>query len=207
MERALEGIGRLKERAAQVGVAGNREYNPGWHTGARPRQPAHRLRGRHPRGASSARRAGAATSATTTRTRIRPYAKFNIVIRKGADGEMQLDARADPGDAGGAQAGHRGAEVDRLGDRGITSTAAVTQRQRPRTPSDVAPRQPRRPAGRRSGSGAATERAGASWTTPPASSRGMVVLDAIHQIQAEQANDLAVRWNCKAGSAARARPR
>ena len=28
---------------------------------------------------------------------------------------------------------------------------------------------------------------------------GMVVLDAIHQIQAEQANDLAVRWNCKAG--------
>jgi len=28
---------------------------------------------------------------------------------------------------------------------------------------------------------------------------GMVVLDAIHQIQAEQAPDLAVRWNCKAG--------
>ena len=30
-------------------------------------------------------------------------------------------------------------------------------------------------------------------------SDGMVVLDAIHQIQAEQAHDLAVRWNCKAG--------
>ncbi|MCH2182653.1 MAG: succinate dehydrogenase/fumarate reductase iron-sulfur subunit [Mariniblastus sp.] len=28
---------------------------------------------------------------------------------------------------------------------------------------------------------------------------GMVVLDAIHQIQAESANDLACRWNCKAG--------
>jgi succinate dehydrogenase / fumarate reductase iron-sulfur subunit len=28
---------------------------------------------------------------------------------------------------------------------------------------------------------------------------GMVVLDALHQIQAEQANDLAIRWNCKAG--------
>jgi succinate dehydrogenase / fumarate reductase iron-sulfur subunit len=28
---------------------------------------------------------------------------------------------------------------------------------------------------------------------------GMVVLDAVHQIQATQANDLAVRWNCKAG--------
>jgi succinate dehydrogenase / fumarate reductase iron-sulfur subunit len=30
-------------------------------------------------------------------------------------------------------------------------------------------------------------------------SSGMVVLDAVHKIQAEQANDLAVRWNCKAG--------
>src|SRR5271156_2812992 len=30
-------------------------------------------------------------------------------------------------------------------------------------------------------------------------SEGMVVLDAIHEIQATQANDLAVRWNCKAG--------
>jgi succinate dehydrogenase / fumarate reductase iron-sulfur subunit len=30
-------------------------------------------------------------------------------------------------------------------------------------------------------------------------SEGMVVLDAIHKIQAESANDLACRWNCKAG--------
>ncbi len=30
-------------------------------------------------------------------------------------------------------------------------------------------------------------------------SPGMVVLDAVHQIQAESAGDLAVRWNCKAG--------
>ncbi|MCS7046453.1 MAG: succinate dehydrogenase/fumarate reductase iron-sulfur subunit [Gemmataceae bacterium] len=30
-------------------------------------------------------------------------------------------------------------------------------------------------------------------------SEGMVVLDAVHQVQAKQANDLAVRWNCKAG--------
>jgi succinate dehydrogenase / fumarate reductase iron-sulfur subunit len=30
-------------------------------------------------------------------------------------------------------------------------------------------------------------------------SEGMVVLDAVHRIQAEQAPDLAVRWNCKAG--------
>ena len=30
-------------------------------------------------------------------------------------------------------------------------------------------------------------------------SEGMVVLDVIFKIQAEQANDLAIRWNCKAG--------
>jgi len=30
-------------------------------------------------------------------------------------------------------------------------------------------------------------------------SEGMVVLDAVHGIQSGQANDLAVRWNCKAG--------
>ena len=35
------------------------------------------------------------------------------------------------------------------------------------------------------------------YTTPL--EEGMVVLDAVHQIQASQAPDLAVRWNCKAG--------
>ncbi len=30
-------------------------------------------------------------------------------------------------------------------------------------------------------------------------SSGMVVLDAVHSIQQTQANDIAVRWNCKAG--------
>ncbi|MEO5798296.1 MAG: succinate dehydrogenase/fumarate reductase iron-sulfur subunit, partial [Gemmatimonadales bacterium] len=34
---------------------------------------------------------------------------------------------------------------------------------------------------------------------PTEVSEGMVVLDAVHGIQADQANDLAVRWNCKAG--------
>jgi succinate dehydrogenase / fumarate reductase iron-sulfur subunit len=34
---------------------------------------------------------------------------------------------------------------------------------------------------------------------PTEVSEGMVVLDAVHRVQAEQANDLAVRWNCKAG--------
>jgi succinate dehydrogenase / fumarate reductase flavoprotein subunit len=32
MARALDEIAKLKARAANVGVPGNREYNPGWHT-------------------------------------------------------------------------------------------------------------------------------------------------------------------------------
>jgi succinate dehydrogenase / fumarate reductase, iron-sulfur subunit len=35
------------------------------------------------------------------------------------------------------------------------------------------------------------------YSTP--GTEGMVVLDAVHRVQADQANDLAVRWNCKAG--------
>ncbi len=43
------------------------------------------------------------------------------------------------------------------------------------------------------------ERAGAYRDYAVETVPGMVVLDAIHQIQATQAPDLAVRWNCKAG--------
>jgi len=44
------------------------------------------------------------------------------------------------------------------------------------------------------------EREGGTFKDYPAEiSEGMVVLDAIHQIQSESAPDLAVRWNCKAG--------
>jgi succinate dehydrogenase / fumarate reductase, flavoprotein subunit len=32
MARALEGLSKLRARTAKVGVPGNREYNPGWHT-------------------------------------------------------------------------------------------------------------------------------------------------------------------------------
>ncbi|HEX5732067.1 MAG TPA: succinate dehydrogenase/fumarate reductase iron-sulfur subunit [Blastocatellia bacterium] len=45
--------------------------------------------------------------------------------------------------------------------------------------------------------GGATDGAFKDYSTEV--SEGMVVLDAVHRIQAESANDLAVRWNCKAG--------
>jgi succinate dehydrogenase / fumarate reductase, iron-sulfur subunit len=42
-------------------------------------------------------------------------------------------------------------------------------------------------------------RGGAFRDYPTEVEEGMVVLDAVHRIQAQQAHDLAVRWNCKAG--------
>ncbi len=89
MARALEGIGRLRERAARVGVTGNREYNPGWHTAldlgnlltvseaiTRAAIERQESRGGHFRDDRPDKDPG--------------YGKFNIVIRKGADGGMQL---------------------------------------------------------------------------------------------------------------------
>jgi succinate dehydrogenase / fumarate reductase flavoprotein subunit len=89
MERALEGIGRLRERAARVGVAGNREFNPGWHTAldlgnqltvseaiARAALERRESRGGHFR--------------DDCPDKDSAFAKFNIVVRKGADGGMQL---------------------------------------------------------------------------------------------------------------------
>jgi succinate dehydrogenase / fumarate reductase flavoprotein subunit len=89
MRRALENIDRLRERARNVGVAGNREYNPGWHTAldldnlltvseavARAAIERKESRGGHFREDYPEKDPAAA--------------KFNIVIRKGSDGEMRL---------------------------------------------------------------------------------------------------------------------
>ena len=89
MQKALEGIEALKARAAKVGVAGNREYNPGWHTALDLRNLLTCRRGDRARRRSSARRAAAATSARTSRTRIRTSATFN---HRGAQGAGRRDA-------------------------------------------------------------------------------------------------------------------
>jgi len=95
MKRALTGIDRLKERARQVGVAGNREYNPGWHTGldlanlltvseaiTRAAIERRESRGGHFREDYPEKDPAGAT--------------FNIVIRKGEDAQMQLSREPIP---------------------------------------------------------------------------------------------------------------
>jgi succinate dehydrogenase flavoprotein subunit len=95
MRQALEGIGRLKERARHVGVSGNREYNPGWHTGldlanlltvseaiARAAIERKESRGGHFREDYPDKDSAGAS--------------YNIVVRRGADGEMRLSREPVP---------------------------------------------------------------------------------------------------------------
>ncbi|HEY4136879.1 MAG TPA: FAD-binding protein, partial [Casimicrobiaceae bacterium] len=95
MEHALREIAKLKRRAENVGVKGNREYNPGWHTAldlknlltvseaiARCAMERKESRGGHFR--------------DDYPDKDPEYAKFNFVVRKTASGEMELSRAAIP---------------------------------------------------------------------------------------------------------------
>ena len=70
------------------------------------------LGGHHARGARAQGKPRRPFPRRLSRTRIAECGKFNIVVASGADGAMQVSTRADSADAGRAEAGHRGDEVD-----------------------------------------------------------------------------------------------
>ena len=95
MREALELLDALRERAARAGIAGNREYNNGWHTAidlhnlltvseaiARCAVERKESRGAHFREDYPDKSA--------------EFATFNHVITKGADGQMRLSRAAIP---------------------------------------------------------------------------------------------------------------
>jgi succinate dehydrogenase / fumarate reductase flavoprotein subunit len=90
MRRALQEVEQLQEAAKRVGVPGNREYNPGWHTAldlsnlltiseaiARAAIERKESRGGHFR--------------DDYPDKDPAYGTFNITLRKAADGTMQLE--------------------------------------------------------------------------------------------------------------------
>jgi succinate dehydrogenase / fumarate reductase flavoprotein subunit len=96
MLKALEGLAALRQRAGRAGVAGNREYNPGWHTAldlanlltvseaiTRAALERKESRGAHFREDYPAKDPAAA--------------HFNVQVRKGPDGTMQVTRLPLPG--------------------------------------------------------------------------------------------------------------
>ena len=90
MERALEELEMLKQRAERVGVPGNREYNPGWHTA---------LDLRHLLIVSEAITLCALERQESRGGHFRDdypdkdpaFGTFNHVVKLGADGQMRLE--------------------------------------------------------------------------------------------------------------------
>jgi succinate dehydrogenase / fumarate reductase flavoprotein subunit len=90
MQRALEGLAVLRHRAARAKVTGNREYNPGWHTAL----DLHFLL----TVSEAITRAGIARKESRGGhfrddypDKVQRLGKVNLVVRKGSDGEMELE--------------------------------------------------------------------------------------------------------------------
>ncbi|HYW14185.1 MAG TPA: fumarate reductase/succinate dehydrogenase flavoprotein subunit [Longimicrobium sp.] len=89
MLRALEGLQALKERASRVGVAGNREYNPGWHT-ALDLPNLLTVSEAVTRCALERRESRGGHFRDDHPEKDEAYGTFNLVLRRGPDGEMRM---------------------------------------------------------------------------------------------------------------------
>jgi succinate dehydrogenase / fumarate reductase flavoprotein subunit len=95
MQEALERIAQLRVRAGRAGTGGNREYNPGWHT-ALDLDNLLTISEAITRSALERKESRGGHFRDDHPTRDDAYASFNIVVRMGAGGGMELERRAIP---------------------------------------------------------------------------------------------------------------
>jgi succinate dehydrogenase flavoprotein subunit len=89
MTRALEGLQKLCQRAGKVGVTGNREYNPGWHT-ALDLMNLLIVSEAVTRSALDRKESRGAQFRDDYPNKDTAFGKVSIVVWKAADGTMQL---------------------------------------------------------------------------------------------------------------------
>jgi succinate dehydrogenase / fumarate reductase flavoprotein subunit len=89
MRRAVDGLKTLRERSRKVSVTGNREYNPGWHT-ALDLQNLITVSEVVARAALERKESRGGHFRDDFPEKDPAYGKFNIVVRRGTGGEMQV---------------------------------------------------------------------------------------------------------------------
>ena len=89
MQHALSGLAALNERAAKAGVTGHREYNAGWHT-AQDLRNLLLVSEAITRSALERKESRGGHFRADYPDKDPAFATFNIVLRRGADGGMQV---------------------------------------------------------------------------------------------------------------------
>jgi succinate dehydrogenase / fumarate reductase flavoprotein subunit len=95
MHRALERIAQLATGASRVAVSGHREYNPGWHTALDLRCML-TVSEAITRAALERKESRGAQFREDYPEKDPQYGGFNIIVRKGRDGRMELSRRPIP---------------------------------------------------------------------------------------------------------------
>jgi succinate dehydrogenase / fumarate reductase flavoprotein subunit len=92
MQQALGEIAKLRERAARAGIAGNREYNNGWHT-AIDLDNLLTVSEAITRAAIVRKESRGAQFREDFPARDAEWGRYNIIVGRGADNQMQVEKR------------------------------------------------------------------------------------------------------------------
>src|SRR5262245_6022331 len=90
MQRALDELAKLRERASRAKVTGNREYNPGWHT-ALDLHNLLTISEAITRSALIRKESRGGHFRDDFPNKAERFGKINLVARKGPDGQMNLE--------------------------------------------------------------------------------------------------------------------